>query len=227
MTSEEKTDMALEALENKTYTFTDKPEAQKPQHIEAGRLFDTEKMRLASMLAEIFSRSSMVKEQFRGQKGSPGHANCFLALSMALELDIPWMAALTQLYVVRGNIGIPGQMLIALANRRAPIKGRIRYKEEGEGDDLTVTAYVTDRETEEEVSYSLSLAEAKAAGAKGDGWENQPKLRLRYRAATYLIRTTYPEVLLGLYGSDELEELSGAQRGVTAENITSELSDKK
>ena len=205
MPSENETENALRSLEGVGFN-PPQPEGP-PVSVKAGRLCHSEGLQMVSHLAQMFARSSLVPEQFRGAKGSAGHANCFLALSMALELDIPWMSAITQLYVVRGRVGIPGQMLIALANRRAPIKGSIRYREKGEGDDLSVTAFVVDRNTNEEASYRLTLSEAKAAGASGPGWDSQPKLRLRYRAATYLVRTHYPEVMMGLYDVDEIKDL--------------------
>lgn len=223
MTNEE-TERALQAMEQNGFYPVEKQQGQTVE-IEAGRLFNLEKMKLVSMMAELFSKSSMVKEQFRGPKGSPGHANCFLALSMALELDIPWMTALTQIYCHKGNVGFPGQMLIALANKRAPIKGPIKYREKGKGEELEVTAYAIDRETGEEVSYPLSLKEARDAGAtwgtKGQ-WKDNARLRLRYRAATYLIRSNYPDAIFGLYSTDELQ-VPDPETVKNAESINEEL----
>jgi hypothetical protein len=44
----------------------------------------------------------------------------------------------------------------------------------------------------------------------GSKWKTMPELMLRYRAAAFLIRTTAPEIGLGLYTTDELKDINDA-----------------
>lgn len=60
------------------------------------------------------------------------------------------------------------------------------------------------------VSYDLALQEGWVA-KDGSKWLTEMReLMLRYRAATFLIRTTAPEISLGLPTSDEIEDTGGA-----------------
>lgn len=60
------------------------------------------------------------------------------------------------------------------------------------------------------VSYDLALQEGWVS-KDGSKWLTEMReLMLRYRAATFLIRTTAPEISLGLPTSDEIEDTGGA-----------------
>lgn len=60
--------------------------------------------------------------------------------------------------------------------------------------------------------------------ATADGWTKNPKyqslpeLMLRYRAATLLIRTHAPEVMNGMQGIEELEDIRAATKDVTPQH---------
>jgi len=55
---------------------------------------------------------------------------------------------------------------------------------------------------------SLEMAKAEGWATKtGSKWKTMPELMLRYRAAAFLIRTTAPEIGLGLYTTDELRDI--------------------
>lgn len=179
----------------------------RPIHPAVRRLFDPEVYSQIKDLAQMFAASTMVKPHFRGPKGSEGHANCFMALCMAVELGVDWLQALNQIHVVKGNVGFSGQLYIALANKRAPIRGRIMF-EEAEG---RCTAYATDRDTGARVEYSMSIEEIKNTEwyARNPIWKAQPKLMLRYRSAAYLVRTNFPEAMMGIQQTEELVDVHG------------------
>jgi len=99
-----------------------------------------------------------------------------------------------------------------MANKSGVFKGPICFEETGKGDSLSVTAYAIVRETEQRVEFTCDMAMARA-----EKWTTNPKyktmpgLMLRYRAATLLIRTSCPEVLLGMHTADELEDVRYAR----------------
>lgn len=211
---------ALTTLEDSAY----KPQV-KSVPLGAGRLFQADTMANLFKLAEVFSKSALVRPHFRGPKGSEGHANTFLALSMALELQIPWMQALTHINVVKGNVGFSGQLYIALANNRAPIKGRIMYDEGGEGKDMYCCAWAIDKDSGEKVEFKLSVGEIMETEwyKRNPLWRTQTKLMLRYRTAAYLVRTNFPEAMIGIQQSEELVDVYGTDNEFEEPTIKAKL----
>lgn len=189
------------------------------------RLFQMDTLGVISKIAEVFSKSNLVRPHFRGPKGSEGHANTFLALSMAMEMEIPWLQALNHIHVVKGNVGFSGQLYIALANKRAPIRGRIMYKESGEGEKMICTAYAIEKETGEKLEYELKISDVLNTGwyKQNPLWKSQTKLMLRYRSAAYLVRTNFPDAMLGMQMSEELTDVHGDVSADSSERLQAKL----
>lgn len=115
------------------------------------------------------------------------------------------------------TIAYDSAVIRAVIEAHAPIKGKIEYTYEGEGDAMTCTASATLRETGKVVSItSPTLGERKAAigtsergNLKGSPlWITKPKQQLGYDTGRDLCRLYFPEVLLGWYDKDEFEETS-------------------
>ena len=51
-------------------------------------------------------------------------------------------------------------------------------------------------------------------GKSGSKWQTMPQLMLQYRAAAFLIRTTAPEIMMGMEAADELEDIGGRPKYV-------------
>lgn len=157
--------------------------------------------------ASALSRSTIIPKAFQGQP-----ANCFVALDMANRLGASPMEIMQNVYVVHGTPGFSAKYAIGMANKSGVFKGPICFEQSGQGDSLSVTAYAIVRETEQRVEFTCDMAMAKA-----EKWTSNPKYRtmphlmLRYRAATLLIRTSCPEVLLGMHTADELEDVRYAK----------------
>ena len=157
--------------------------------------------------ATALSRSTIIPKAFQGQA-----ANCFVALDMANRLGASPMEIMQNVYVVHGTPGFSAKYAIGMANKSGVFKGPICFEQSGQGDSLSVTAYAIVRETEQRVEFTCDMAMAKA-----EKWTSNPKYRtmphlmLRYRAATLLIRTSCPEVLLGMHTADELEDVRYAK----------------
>ena len=153
--------------------------------------------------ANALSRSTIIPKAFQGNA-----ANCFVALDMANRLGASPMEIMQNVYVVHGTPGFSAKYAIGMANKSGVFKGPICFEETGKGDNLSVTAYAIVRETGQRVEFTCDMNMAKA-----EKWSTNPKyktmpgLMLRYRAATLLIRTSCPEVLLGMQTADELEDV--------------------
>ena len=161
----------------------------------------TQALRAASMLA----KSSLVPDSFRGNP-----SNCMVALNMASRLGIDPFMVFQNVYVIHGKPGIQAQLVIAMVNKSGPFEGPIEYEYKGTGDNMSCTAFGimrgTGRRCEATVDWNLVKAE-KWDSKNGSKWRTMPEQMFAYRAATFLARRYCPEVLMGLYTTDELSDI--------------------
>jgi hypothetical protein len=172
-------------------------------------LFDARAFRHAMELAKTISESALIPPHLRGKV-----PDILLALYMARTMGENPLYVLQSIHVIQGRAAWSAQYLIARANGSGRFRGPIRWREEGQGDSLAVTAYATLAETGDDVEYTVDMKMAKA-----EGWTNRnpkyrtmPNLMLRYRSATLLVRLFVPDVLMGLHERYELID-SGRDRG--------------
>jgi hypothetical protein len=123
-------------------------------------------------------------------------------------MNLDPMMIMQNTYVVSGKLGMNSSFAISLANNSGLFASGIRYRIEGTGDNLRVTAYTNLKKTNEEISFTIGMKEAMAEGwTKNPKYRSLPELMLRYRAATLLLRTHAPEVLNGMHMVEELEDI--------------------
>lgn len=154
-------------------------------------------------VATAFSKSALVPPHFQGKP-----ENTFVALQMALQLEVNPLLALQNIIVIQGRPGFNAQFAIALCNQRGPFRGPITWESKGKGKELEVTAKGVLRQTGEVVDVTVSMAMAELEGwTKNPKYRSMPEQMLRYRSATWLIRLYAPDVLLGFSTNDELEDM--------------------
>lgn len=155
-------------------------------------------------MAQTFAKSEFVPKAFVGKP-----ANVFVALQIAARAKMDPFMCMQNLYVIAGKPAMEAKMAIALLNASGKTRGPVRYTHEGMGKERKCTATVIDAETGQPISHTLHWATVEMSGwvAKGGAWAQDPLLMLKYRAAYQLIRTTYPEVLLGMYTVEEAREV--------------------
>lgn len=172
-------------------------------------MFDA--MEKAYRIADLMAKSDIIPTHFRGKT-----ANIFIVLNSAYRMNIDPMLMMQNTFVIGGKLGMNAAFAISLANRSGLFSHGIRYRIEGKGVDLAVTAYTNLVGTGEEISYTITMKEAIADGwTKNAKYQSLPELMLRYRAATLLIRTHAPEVMNGMQGVEELEDIRAATKDVT------------
>lgn len=178
-------------------------------------MFDA--MKKAYEISELMAKSDIIPTHFRGKT-----ANIFIVLNSAYRMNIDPMLMMQNTFVISGKLGMNAAFAISLANRSGLFSHGIRYRIEGKGNELAVTAYTNLAGTGEEISYTITMKEATADGwTKNPKYQSLPELMLRYRAATLLIRTHAPEVMNGMQGVEELEDIRAATKDVTPQhNIT-------
>lgn len=167
-------------------------------------------------VARVFCASALIPDHLKKNNG----ADAFLALQIARERGENPVTVMQNIYFVSGKAGWSASYMIARANKSGTFKGPIRWRSEGEGDALKVTAYARMTDDGEEVSATVSMAMAKAEGWTRNGkYQTMGEHMLRWRSATMLVRLYCPEVLIGMQTADELEDLkaAGQLRDVTSE----------
>ena len=175
----------------------------------------------AYKFACIMAKSDIVPSHYRGKP-----ENTFIAVQTAYRMNLDPMQVMQNTFVVSGKLGMVSAFAISLANQSGLFDSGIRYRIEGCGEDLKVTAYANLKKGGEEISYTITMREAVAEGwTKNPKYRTLPELMLRYRAATLLIRTHAPEVLNGMHMVEEIEDAVIATKDVTpkSQSISSKL----
>lgn len=162
---------------------------------------------LAQRKAKVYSESSLVPKEYQKNVG-----NVLIAQNMATRMGADVLMVMQNLYLVHGRPGWSAQFLIGTFNSCGRFSA-IRYRFSGKPDteDWGCTAYCVELSTNEElVGTKVTIGIAKKEGwfsKSGSKWQTIPEQMLRYRAATFLIRTIAPEIGLGLHTVDELEDV--------------------
>ena len=164
---------------------------------------DTRKFELVQREAKLLAASTLVPKQYQGNI-----ADVVVAMNMARRMNADPLMVMQSLHIIQGKPGWSAQFLIASFNACGKF-GAIYY--EFSEDKTECTAKTVELATGREIagpSVSMEMAKAEGWATKsGSKWKTMPQLMLRYRAAAFLIRTTAPEIGLGLYTTDELRDI--------------------
>ena len=161
--------------------------------------------------AKMFCGSSLVPQQFQGEQN---FGNAIIALEMAQRMNASPLMVMQNLYIVYGNPGWSSKFLIATFNQCGRFEA-IKYKETGKKgtDSQGIIAYTREKGSDEIIQGpEVTILIAKQEGwydKKGSKWKSMPDQMLRYRAAAWLIRTTAPEISMGLQTTDEIIDVEG------------------
>lgn len=161
--------------------------------------------------AKMFYGSSLVPQQFQGEQN---FGNAIIALEMAQRMNASPLMVMQNLYIVYGNPGWSSKFLIATFNQCGRFEA-IKYKETGKKgtDSQGIIAYTREKGSDEIIQGpEVTILIAKQEGwydKKGSKWKTMPDQMLRYRAAAWLIRTTAPEISMGLQTTDEIIDVEG------------------
>ena len=163
---------------------------------------------LLQRMANMFVGSTLVPEQFRGQNN---YGNCVIALNMAQRLGADPLMVMQNLYVVYGTPSWSSKFMIAMFNQCGRYES-IHYEETGKKgtDTQGVIAWAKEKSTGEVLKGpEVTIKTAKDEGwygKNGSKWKTMPEQMLRYRAAAWFIRTTAPELSMGLQTVDEVTD---------------------
>ena len=173
---------------------------------------------LAQRQAKMYAGSTLVPKEYQNNVG-----NCVIAMNMAARTGMDVLQVMQHLYVVHGRPAWSSQALIATFNtcgRFTPIT----YKFTGNraDDSWGCVAITTDKQTGEVIEgpeVTIGMAKLEGwHGKSGSKWKTMPELMLRYRAAAFMVRTTAPELSLGI-SAEEAEDISTEPKRLDASGL--------
>lgn len=150
------------------------------------------------------SSGAMVRDFYRG---NPGDCAALIMICQPYGFN-PFLVS-WKTYKASKNADAPisfeGQLVNAMVNMSAPVKGRLKYEYEGEDAERTCTVIGIERETGAALTYT-SPPIGKIAVKNSPLWKSDPDQQLAYFSARAWARRHFPELLLGIYARDELDE---------------------
>jgi hypothetical protein len=149
-------------------------------------------------------------------RGPDGVGVCHGLIVQALEWLMPIMAVINKSYVVNNRgverIAYESQLIHAVIERNAPLKGRLRFSIVGDGDELRCKVWGTFKGEDEPHEYiSETLGKLRDQRGRNDSgtlkgsplWDHQPDVQLFYSASRQWARLFAPDVILGAYTPED------------------------
>lgn len=141
-------------------------------------------------------------------------ADCLAVTMQAAQWGMNPFAVAQKTHVVNGALGYEAQLVNAVVSSSNLLATRLNYRWDGDwskvngktdkSPNLTVTVWATLKGESEPRSLTISMAQA---GVRNSPlWEQDPRQQLAYLCTKRWARLHAPDVLLGVYTPDELEE---------------------
>lgn len=181
-------------IETEIQSFTSQPAASV--------MFDISKFEQAQRVAKMLMTSDLVPAQYQGNIG-----NCVIALDLASRLNVHPLMLMQNTYVVHGKPGLEGKFIIALLNGSGQLSKRLEWKfnDEKNPTECTCIAVTKDGQTLEE---TLTWDVVKSfKWDQNRPWQQMPKKMFQYRTATFLARSYFPDLLMGMQTVEELKDI--------------------
>jgi len=171
-----------------------------------------EKFAQLQRVAKLFTKSDLTPKHLRDNP-----ANVIICLQSAILLNVDPLMHMQNTYIVHGKPGIEGKYAIALINTRGGYATDLNFRYEGEGDNKSCTAYLTDKNEdlrEVTINKALVIAEGwnknktnKNGSVTISKWNTMEDQMFAYRAASFFARLHCPHVLMGLQTVEEIEDV--------------------
>lgn len=124
----------------------------------------------------------------------------FAIILAGRELGLTAMQSLRSIHIIEGKPTLSADLMVALV-KRSPVCRSFKLIEST----AEVATYEADRIGEGPTRMSFTMAQAKAAGVNGkDNWRKYPEAMLRARCIAALARVVFPDLLMGIYETDEI-----------------------
>lgn len=186
-------------------------------NLESGIYSSSDTFQLAYQMAKGLSESTLVPIQF--QKNT---ANCLIALEQSNRLGISPMAVMQNLYIVQGKPSFSSSFIIGLINSSGKYDMELQYdEEEKDGKPYACTCWTElNGRRVSGIKITMDMADKEGWTKKnGSKWLTIPQVMLRYRAASFFARMNCPELSIGLYSKEELDDMQKKQNKASLNSI--------
>lgn len=147
-------------------------------------------------------------------QGSP--ADCMAVIFQAMQWGMSPHAVAQKTHLVNGTLGYEAQLVNAVVSSSKAIKGRFRYEWDGEGNTRACRAGAV-LAGEQAITWGAWVKYADQTVKNSPLWKTDPSQQLAYLAVKKWARLYTPDVILGVYTPDELEEIDMGQAVVVTD----------
>lgn len=182
---------------------------------------------MAMQMAKALAESTIVPKEYQGNP-----SNCLIAIEQAQRLRISPMAVMQNLDVIQGRPAWRSKFLIGMINNSNKFDMELQFHEERDknGKLFSCTAW-TEKNGRRIEGMTVDMEMAQAEGwltKNGSKWKTMPQLMLRYRAASFFSSLNCPELTLGLYTVEEIQDgdFKEYSVGSLAEQVQMEIAAK-
>ncbi|HAJ0408886.1 TPA: recombinase RecT [Escherichia coli] len=191
----------------------------------AAAIFSPEGMNQLVRFAELMSQSKATVPKHL--EGKP--ADCLAVTMQAAQWGMNPFAVAQKTHVVNGTLGYEAQLVNAVVSSSSLLATRLNYRWSGDwsnvngktdkSPNLTVTVSAVLKGEAEPRELTISMAQA---GVRNSPlWEQDPRQQLAYLCTKRWARLHAPDVLLGVYPPDELQETAPrVERDITPQTTT-------
>ena len=174
-------------------------------NLKDGIYSSSDTFQLAYQMAKGLSQSTLVPQQFQNNP-----ANCLIALEQANRLNISPLVCMQNLYVIQGRPSFSSSFIIALINASKKYDMELQFdEEEKDGKPYACTCWTElNGRRVSGIRITMDMAEKEGWTKKnGSKWLTISQVMLRYRAASFFARMNCPELSIGLYSKEELDDM--------------------
>mgnify|MGYP006935424594 CR=1 FL=1 len=160
---------------------------------------------MAMQMAKALAESTIVPQTY--QRNS---SNCLIAIEQAQRMHISPLMVMQNLYLIQGKPSWSSKFLIASINASGKFDMELQYDEakDKDGKPYSCVAWTMKNGRRiEGMEVNMQMAkDEKWLDKNGSKWKTMPQLMLRYRAASFFSSLNCPELTMGLYTREEIED---------------------
>lgn len=203
--------MAETTANNEVKAAKNEVQATEKQHVNLQTDFSlgifgtSDNFKMAWQMAQALSQSTVVPKDFQGNP-----ANCLIAIEQSNRLHMSPFMVMQNLYVIQGRPSWSSKFLIAMINGSGKFDQELQFEEvrDKNGKPFSCLAWtMKDGRRVDGMTVDMDMADAEGwLGKNGSKWKTMPQLMLRYRAASFFSSLNCPELTLGIYTQEEIED---------------------
>jgi hypothetical protein len=176
-----------------------------PAPLSSGFALVPRDMREALSLAEMMAKAGFLARELQ----NPGSALFVIEQSMRWNMS-PFAVAMETSFI-QGKPMFSGKIVAAAVTSSGAIAGRLSYAYSGAGDDRQVEVSGLIRGEGEPRSVTVKLKDARTANKV---WTTQADQQLAYHGSRVWARRHAPEIMLGVYAPEEMDDTPAPPRDV-------------